>query len=125
MKLLLDTQIYLWLNTDDARLSADARRLIEEAQEVFVSAASFWEAAIKISKGALDARLVDLRAALHANGFTELPITIEHACAVESLPWHHKDPYDRMLVAQAMTEPLHLLTADHQLVAYSKLVIQA
>ncbi len=123
MKLLLDTHVFLWLNADDPKLTSKARKLIDEAQEVFVSSASFWELAIKISRGDLAADLDDLKAALYSNAFTLLPITIEHACATAALPWHHKDPFDRMLVAQARVEPLQLLTADRQLVPYSDLVI--
>ncbi len=124
MKLLLDTHIFLWLNMDDSRLTEKARNLIEEAQEVFVSSVVFWELAIKISRGDLVADVEELRSALYKNAFTILPVTIEHACATANLPWHHKDPFDRMLVAQAMTEPLRLLTADHQLEPYSDLIIR-
>ena len=125
MRLLLDTHIFLWLNADDPKLTGKARELIDQAQEVFVSAVAFWELAIKISRGDLAADLEELRAALYDNAFTLLPITVEHACATAALPWHHKDPFDRMLVAQAITEPLRLLTADHLLEPYSDLVIRA
>lgn len=124
MRLLLDTHIFLWLNADDPKLTGKARDLIDQAQEVFVSAVAFWELAIKISRGDLAADLEELRAALYDNAFTLLPITVEHACATAALPWHHKDPFDRMLVAQAITEPLRLLTADHLLEPYSDLVIR-
>ena len=124
MKLLLDTHIFLWLNADDPKLTKKARKLIDEAQEVFVYSVVFWELAIKISRGDLNADLEALRSALYSNAFTILPITVEHACAVAMLPWHHRDPFDRMLVAQAITEPLRLLTADHQLEPYSDLVIR-
>lgn len=124
MKLLLITHLFLWLNADDPRLTKKARSLISEAQEVFVSSVVFWELAIKISRGDLNADLEALRSALYSNAFTILPITVEHACAVAMLPWHHRDPFDRMLVAQAITEPLRLLTADHQLEPYSDLVIR-
>jgi PIN domain nuclease of toxin-antitoxin system len=124
VKLLLITHLFLWLNADDPRLTKKARSLISEAQEVFVSSVVFWELAIKISRGDLNADLEALRSALYSNAFTILPITVEHACAVAMLPWHHRDPFDRMLVAQAITEPLRLLTADHQLEPYSDLVIR-
>lgn len=124
MKLLLDTHIFLWLNADDPRLTKKARKLIDEAQEVFVSAVVFWELAIKIRRGDLTADLEELRLALFSNSFTNLPITVEHACATAMLPWHHRDPFDRMLVAQAITEPLRLMTADHQLEPYSDLIIR-
>ena len=72
--------------------------------------------------GDLTADLEALRSTLASNAFTLLPITVEHACATARLPWHHKDPFDRMLVAQAITEPLRLLTADAQLEPYSDLI---
>lgn len=124
MRLLLDTHIFLWLNADDPKLTKKARKLIDEAQEVFVSSVVFWELAIKISRGDLTADLEELRSALYSNAFTILPITIEHACATATLPWHHKDPFDRMLLAQAITEPLRLMTADPQLEPYSDLIIR-
>ena len=124
MRLLLDTHIYLWLNADDPKLTKQARKRIDEAQEVFVSSVVLWELALKISRGDLTADLEELRSALYSNAFTILPITVEHACAAATLPWHHKDPFDRMLVAQAITEPLRLMTADHQLEPYSDLIIR-
>ncbi len=124
MKLLLDTHIFLWLNADDPKLTKKARKLIDEAQEVFVSSVVFLELAIKISRGDLTADLEELRTALYSNAFTILPITVEHACTTATLPWHHKDPFDRMQVAQAITEPLRLMTADHQLEPYSDLIIR-
>jgi PIN domain nuclease of toxin-antitoxin system len=124
VKLLLDTHIFLWLNADDPKLTKKARKLIDEAQEVFVSSVVFLELAIKISRGDLTADLEELRTALYSNAFTILPITVEHACTTATLPWHHKDPFDRMLVAQAITEPLRLMTADHQLEPYSDLIIR-
>jgi PIN domain nuclease of toxin-antitoxin system len=102
-----------------------ARAILDEAQEVFVSAVVFWELAIKISRGDLAADLDELKTALYNNGFTVLPVTVEHACATAALPWHHRDPFDRMLVAQAITEPLRLLTVDRQLEPYSDLVLFA
>jgi PIN domain nuclease of toxin-antitoxin system len=125
VKLLLDTHVFLWVNADDPKLSKKARRLIDEAQEVFVSSVVFWELAIKISRGDLDADLDELKLALYGNSFTILPVTVEHACATAALPWHHKDPFDRMLVAQAITEPLRLLTVDRQLEPYSDLILFA
>jgi len=124
VKLLLDTHIFLWLNADDPKLTKKARKLIDEAQEVFVSSVVFLELAIKITRRDLTADLDELRTALYSNAFTILPITVEHACATATLPWHHKDPFDRMLVAQAITEPLRLMTANHQLELYSDLIIR-
>lgn len=124
MRLLLDTHIFLWLNADDPKLTKKARKLIDEAQEIFVSSVVFWELAIKIGRGDLAADLEELKSALYSNAFTLLPITVEHACATATLAWHHKDPFDRLLVAQAITEPLRLMTADHQLEPYSDLIIR-
>jgi PIN domain nuclease of toxin-antitoxin system len=124
MKLLLDTHVFLWLNVDDPKLTQPARKVIDQAQEIFVSAATFWELAVRISRGSLAADLEALKSALHSNGFSLLPITLEHACATAGLPWHHRDPFDRMLVAQAISEPLRLLTSDRQLEAYTDLVIR-
>jgi PIN domain nuclease of toxin-antitoxin system len=90
---------------------------------VFVSAASIWESAIKASVGKLDVDLEKLVAGIAASGFAELPITAEHAGRVGQLPDHHRDPFDRLLIAQAMHETMRLLTADAMLARYSELVI--
>ena len=123
MRLLLDTQIFLWYLADSRRLHATARRMIAEADRVFVSAASIWEASIKIGIGRLSAAPDDLVAGIAASGFVELPVTAIVAARVAALPDHHRDPFDRMLIAQAMHEPLHLLTADVTLARYSELVL--
>ena len=121
MKLLLDTHLLLWAAGEPDRLSADARTLIEAPEnELFFSAASLWEIAIKRGLGRgdfqVDARL--LRRGLLDNGYSELPIGSEHAVAVDSLPSIHKDPFDRMLVAQAMVEGITLLTTDSFVAQY-------
>jgi PIN domain nuclease of toxin-antitoxin system len=121
MKLLLDTHLLLWAAGFPGRLLADAVALIEDAgNELFFSAASLWEIAIKHSLGRedfkVDVRL--LRRALLDNGYSELPIGSEHAVAVDNLPPIHKDPFDRMLVAQAMAEGFTLLTADEIVAQY-------
>jgi PIN domain nuclease of toxin-antitoxin system len=90
---------------------------------VFVSAASIWEAAVKVAIGKLDAVPDDLVAGIGASGFAELPVSARHAARVVTLPRHHRDPFDRLLVAQAIHEPLHLLTADAALQRYSELVV--
>ena len=115
MKFLLDTHLLLWAADQQERLSADAVGLISDpANELFFSAASLWEIAIKQGLGRedlkVDARL--LRRGLLDNGYSELPVASEHAVAIDSLPSLHKDPFDRMLVAQAMIEGITLLTAD-------------
>ena len=88
-----------------------------------MSAASIWEAAIKTSVGKLNVSLDDLVAGIEGSGFVELPISALHASRVATLPWDHRDPFDRLLLAQAMLEPLHLVTADAALKPYSELVM--
>lgn len=125
MRLLLDTHIFLWAVAGDASLKAATRRLIESADEVHVSAVSIWEVAIKARLGKIDADANALADAIDASGFLELPVRASHAAAVAGLPMHHADPFDRLLVAQALSEPLRLLTADAALAAYSDLVMLA
>jgi len=120
-RLLLDTQVVLWALAGHRRLSGEARRLIDE-HETLVSAASIWEIAIKAALGKLDADPEEVRRALDPSGFGELPVTGEHAANVARLPAHHRDPFDRLLVAQSLVENLVLLTADAQLAPYGGLV---
>ncbi len=119
--LLLDTQILLWALADSRRLTREARRLID-AHHVFVSAASIWEVAIKASLGKLDADPAAVREALAPSGFDELPVTGTHAAGVASLPPHHRDPFDRLLVAQSRAEGMLLLTSDTHLRPYGETV---
>lgn len=123
MKLLLDTHIALWLVRDAPELSAEARRLILAAEEVFVSSVSMWEVTIKVAIGKLPLDPARLESQLLAAGVQPLALTWSHARALHALPLLHRDPFDRMLVVQAMTEPLHLLTHDAALAPYSELVI--
>ena len=122
MRLLLDTHVALWALLDDVRLPARARALIaDEANSVAVSVASVWEIAIKHSLQRGDMPVTGAQA-LHwfrRAGYALLDIKPEHAVAVESLPPLHADPFDRLLVAQALTEPLHLLTHDAAVACYS------
>lgn len=122
MRLLLDTQVYLWWLADSRRLSAPARSSIASADVVFISAASLWEAAVKIGIGKLEADIDELYAGVAASEFRELPIRGLHTVALARIPAHHRDPFDRMLVAQAISEPLRLLTADKVLKRYTDLV---
>lgn len=122
MRILLDTHLYLWWLQDHPNLSAVARARIIEAAEVYVSSASIWEAAIKASLGKLDADVEELLAEIEGSGFRELQISARHAATVRSLPDLHNDPFDRLLIAQAICEPLRLLTHDGKLQAYSQLV---
>jgi PIN domain nuclease of toxin-antitoxin system len=124
VNLLLDTHVFIWAVDDDPKLSATAWSTIEEADAVFVSSASIWEATIKYQLGKLKVapeRLVD---AVAGSGFLELPIRLRHAAAVARLPPIHRDPFDRLLLAQAISEPLHFLTTNDQLTQYSELVRQ-
>ncbi len=121
MKLLLDTQILLWAAGQPERLSAAARKQLNNPKnELLFSAASLWEITIKRSLERDDFRVEPrlLRRGLLDNGYTELPITSEHAVSIDSLPDLHKDPFDRILLAQALTEGITLLTADAQLARY-------
>lgn len=125
MRLLLDTQVYLWFLADSRKLHARSRSLIIESEQVFVSAASIWEATVKVALGRLDARPEDLVDGIPASGFVELPVRARHAARVADLPDHHRDPFDRLLIAQSLDEPLHLLTSDAILPRYSPLVLLA
>ncbi|MEK6608398.1 MAG: type II toxin-antitoxin system VapC family toxin [Myxococcota bacterium] len=122
MRCLIDTHAFIWILTADPRLSVGARRCFHtRANEFFLSAASVWEMAIKTSLGRL-ALGVDLdhlvRKEAPARGIAHLPVEPEHALAVAALPFHHRDPFDRLLVAQARLEGLRLLSADAALDKY-------
>ena len=122
--LLLDTHIFLWWRTSDRRIGEDARTAIAGAELVFVSAASAWEAAIKSAIGRL--RLPEpFEAGVIDSGFERLPILFSHAEAAAHLPRHHADPFDRMLVAQAQTENLTLVTRDRQMEGYDATILWA
>jgi len=122
MRLLLDTHIYLWWVKGASQLSQTNRELISNAVEVYVSSAVFWEIVIKIKLKKLDVNLHELMDALEKSGFLELPITMKHTAEVIRLPNLHRDPFDRIMIAQAMSEPLNFLTVDKQLHQYSELV---
>jgi PIN domain nuclease of toxin-antitoxin system len=124
MRLLLDTHIFCWWFYEPERLSLSTLEIMRGAERVFVSSASLWEVAIKARLGKIDADPQELFHQIQINGFHELPVWSKHALVVAGLPLHHSDPFDRLLIAQAMTEPLHLLTVDPQLKQYSDLVIQ-
>lgn len=122
MKLLLDTHLLLWASGQPERLSSAARALLDDRQnELLFSSASLWEVAIKRGLGRSDFRADPrlLRRGLLDNGYGELPITSQHAVAVDSLPTIHKDPFDRILVAQSIVEGVVLLTADSQVAQYA------
>lgn len=125
-RILLDTQAWLWWQTDDPRLGPRARRAITSATEVRVSVASAWEIAIKVSIGKLKLPPdLDLERELEDGGLLPLPIEIAHTEALRRLPVLHRDPFDRMLIAQATTEALTLVTADRQLEPYDIALLDA
>lgn len=122
MRLLLDTHLFIWAVMDSAKLKPEVRQIILAASEVYVSSASIWEIAIKARLGKIEGDARMLAQAIEESGFLELPISARHAAEVAYLPAYHNDPFDRLIVAQAMTEPLLLLTADAVLSRYSDLV---
>jgi PIN domain nuclease of toxin-antitoxin system len=124
MRLLLDTHVLLRWLADDPALSKQARVLIANEPEVFASAASAWEIAIKRALGKLEAP-EDLLSALEAGGIRRLPIDFQHAAVAGALPRHHDDPFDRMLVAQAQREGLTLLTSEARISRYAVAVLPA
>lgn len=126
MNLLLDTHVALWAIADSPRLSEKARDMILAPRaRVWISAASVWEIAIKHSLGRGDMPISGNEAVRHfgAAGYQFLPIEPEHAAAIETLPLHHQDPFDRLLAAQAQVEPMRLLTADPLLLRYGDFVV--
>jgi PIN domain nuclease of toxin-antitoxin system len=125
MRLLLDSHIAVWALTNDRRLSRAARELLlDESNEIWTSAASVWEIAIKHSlrRGAMPFSGADALRYFREAGYRLLDIRAEHAAAVEQLPAIHADPFDRLLIAQAVVEPLHFLTHDATLAAYGSSV---
>ena len=118
MRLLLDTNVLLWVAAGDARVAGLQERIVDPDNEVFVSAASFWEVAIKTGIGKLNVDVSALRQAARDSGYLELPILGAHTEHLAKLPHLHKDPFDRMLVAQANAEPMRLLTSDQLLAGY-------
>lgn len=125
MRLLLDTHVLLWWLDDRPALGAEARDLISHGDnEVFVSAISAAEIAIKSSVGKLRVP-EDLQQQLDRNAFVPLPLSIRHGLAVEALPMHHRDPFDRLLIAQAQCEDLTMVTADRAFAAYDLRMVDA
>ena len=123
-RLLLDTHAFIWWREDSPRLGANARRAITGAALVYVSVATAWEAAIKVSVGKL--KLPDtIEAGVHDSGFEQLTITFGHTEIVARLPLHHRDPFDRMLVAQAQLEELTIVTRDPSFSLYDVTTLAA
>jgi PIN domain nuclease of toxin-antitoxin system len=125
LRLLLDTNVLIWTLLTPDRLLATPREAIEDgANEVFVSIASPWEIAIKRSRANLNPPN-DLDVQLTKKRFSLLPISLQHTRAIESLPHHHGDPFDRMLVAQAQTDGLTIVTSDRKIARYQVAVMRA
>jgi len=118
IRLLLDTHVYIWSVAKDRKMPTDFRELIAEADQVFVSTARIWELSIKSARGKLEPdgeRAID---ELEGQPVTVLPVQLKHALAVRNMPDLHRDPFDRLLVAQARTEVLRFLTVDSELSEY-------
>ena len=118
MNLLLDTHVFLWFVIQSPRLSKSIYHQIETTPVVYISAASLWEIVIKIQLNKLAADPNELSAKIADSGFQELPVSVLHTLALERLPLHHRDPFDRILVAQAQVEHLRMLTCDASLKPY-------
>jgi PIN domain nuclease of toxin-antitoxin system len=125
VRLLLDTHAFLWWLQDDPRLGPAGRGAIEKPENlVFVSAASAWEIALKRALGKLEAP-GDIGEWIDGNSFTRLPIEVDHAVAAAGLPDHHRDPFDRLLVAQAQLEGLTLVADDERIARYDVALLDA
>lgn len=118
---LLDTHTFIWLSEDDANLPTNLKAVIEEADAVYVSIASLWEIAIKLNIGklSLQKNYETIGSEIETSDITLLPISFADTVLVRSLPLHHRDPFDRMLVAQAISHSLAIISQDTQLDAYS------
>ena len=123
-RLLLDTEALIWWDANDPQLGGNARALIQDATDVYVSAASAWEIIIKATLGKLRTTRRPSEAVAEG-GFRELPIAFEHAEAVGDLPMHHKDPFDRLILAVASVEGFAIVTSDREFERYGLPVIDA
>jgi len=124
MRLLADTQIVYWFFHEPEKLPPAARKYLDAASAVYVSAASIWEIAIKVKLCKMKADPQRLVQRIEASGMRELPVFSRHTILVADLPLLHTDPFDRLLITQAISEPLNLLTTDSRMKQYSELVIQ-
>ena len=121
MRLLLDTHSFLWFIEDNPRLSAKAKNLLESETELLISAASLWEIAIKISMGKLSLTQpfeLFIPNQLATNAIEVLPIAVEHLALLSALPFHHRDPFDRLMIAQAIVEQLPIVSLDREFDPY-------
>jgi PIN domain nuclease of toxin-antitoxin system len=122
VRLLLDTHVILWWLADDPTLSDDIKAMLDNEVQAYISSATIWEVAIKQAAGKI-VKPADLPERIRRSGFRELPINFEHAIAAGKLPLIHRDPFDRMLVAQAQCEDLTLVTRDEQCPKYDVAVL--
>ena len=126
MKLLLDSHAFLWWLVEDSKLTAEARKAVSDPlSTIHFSAATVWELSIKAALGKLDLGGVDLVEEIEANDFVELPMTARHSLVAGTLPRHHEDPFDRMLIAQARIEGLTIVTRDPAFRAYGVALLPA
>ncbi|CAN5131870.1 type II toxin-antitoxin system VapC family toxin [soil metagenome] len=124
MTVLLDTHIWLWWLADDPRLPHGAEDVLDDRRNVFFfSAASVWEMAIKSAAGRLRVDADAVAEQTRTSGVNELPVTTSHALQVSRLPSHHADPFDRMLIAQSLVEPMRLMTHDGTLAHYGETIL--
>lgn len=124
MRLLLDSHILLWWQADSPALSKAARSLLmDSANEIYISVASLWEISIKSGKGKLEANPEEVLAQVEMDGFVVLPIVVRHVLSLGKLDAYHGDPFDRVLVAQALSEPMRLVTHDKTLAQYGESIM--
>ena len=124
MRLLLDTRVLLWLMEGHPRLDEKGREMIDNAVEVYFSSASIWEIAVKARLGKIDVDAKELVEKMREAGLIELPVSARHTVAAAQLPLLHRDPFDRLLVAQAIVEPLRLVSGNVQRPLYSELIVR-
>ena len=126
MRVLLDTNALIWWLSDSPRLRAEARGVIADpGNQILVSAVSLWEVAIKVRIGKLQADISEIEVEIERESFRRISIASEHLRALMSLPQHHRDPFDHLLIAQAISEEATLLTSDRQMTQYALPVISA
>ena len=125
MRLLVDTHLLIWWLAGKSLPARAAELIRDPANQIYASAASVWEVAIKVSLGKIRIDPDEFVAALRESGFQELSVTVRHASRVAELPKHHRDPFDRLLVAQSLVEAMLLLTQDQPLAAYGPSVLVA
>ncbi|MBA3564140.1 MAG: type II toxin-antitoxin system VapC family toxin [Gammaproteobacteria bacterium] len=124
MRILLDTHIWIWWMAGEEHVPRRARNLIRDVgNSIFISAATIWEIAIKAAMRRIEVDPAAAHAVIQQSGFKELQVTGEHAVHVSQLPLHHGDPFDRMLVAQSLVEPMRLLTHDKALARYGETIL--